>query len=46
MSIKESQWDSGPKTYSVVLRLMNGGFEKYENAIALETRLRARLHLG
>jgi hypothetical protein len=49
--IKETEWDSGPKSYSVVLRLVTGetfespGFERRENATALEARLRERLHL-
>ena len=50
-TIRETGWDSGPDTYSVVLRLATGeefespGFEKRENATALEARLRERLHL-
>ena len=50
-TIEESLWDSGPNTFRVALRLRNGDvyetpdFEKRENAVALEARLRAMLHL-
>jgi hypothetical protein len=50
-TIKESEWDSGPNSFCVVLRLVNNeafetrGFEKRANAEKLEARLRATLHL-
>lgn len=50
-TIKETSWDSGPDTFSVVLNLYNGerfetnDYEKRDNAVALEARLRARLCL-
>lgn len=50
--IRQTAWDSGPETFSVVIALRNGeefetaGFEKRANAEALEARLRARLQLA
>lgn len=50
-TIKETSWDSGPNTFSVVLHLHKGdafeteGFEIRQNAEALEARLRALLQL-
>lgn len=50
-TIKETTWDSGPNTFSVVLRLKSGdefetqGHEKRTNAEALEARLRQRMQL-
>lgn len=50
-SIKETEWDSGPNTFGVVITTRDGasfetaGFEKRANAEAVERRLRGVLHL-